>query len=84
MQDGGVSFRKQEDPFMKLFFSRILCTALTGCLFLLPTLPVVAQTPYERMPPVSEALYTNVIDVSHYEAVSDWAVLRQNTSILYA
>lgn len=69
---------------MKLFFSRILCTALTGCLFLLPTLPVVAQTPYERMPPVSEALYTNVIDVSHYEAVSDWAVLRQNTSILYA
>lgn len=46
--------------------------------------PVAASAAtYPRLPPVSEAKYTNVIDVSHYESVSSWAALRQNTSIIY-
>ncbi len=36
------------------------------------------------MKPDGEAAYTNVIDVSHHEAVTSWAVLRQHTSVIYA
>lgn len=36
------------------------------------------------MKPDGEAAYTNVVDVSHYTAVTSWAALRQHTSILYA
>ena len=63
---------------------RKAATALAVAIILsLSSLPAMAQTIYTRLPPVSEATYTNVIDVSHYDGVSSWASLRQNTSILY-
>lgn len=57
----------------------VVTAALLFCSFL----PVRAATAYPRFDSAGEASYTNVIDTSHYDTVTSWTALRQNTSVVY-